>query len=138
MSTLIIAAGDVHRGDEAAPGRVLELLGDQPNVQVQQVQSLSPGLAADMSAVEEVVFINSHASLGDPWMEPVGTSESDETARVVNLARSLFDFHGHAYACHVPGIDFDEGMTLSPYAESHALQAAGLVRRILSGDRHQT
>jgi hypothetical protein len=83
--------------------------------------------------VEEVVFIDADDKMGDPWLELVGTGESQMTDQIVNLARRLFDFQGQAYVCHVPGIDFEEGMSLSPYAESRARQAAGLVNRLLLG-----
>ena len=133
MTTLIIAAGDIRKGDEAAPSRVVELLGLQPDdIQVHQVKSLRPGLAQELGPANEVVFIGADECLGQPWMEPVGTSDANETAQIVNLARRLFNFSGKAYVCHVPGIDFDEGMTLSPYAESHARQAASLIRRLLA------
>lgn len=130
MQTLLIAAGDARHGDEAVTRRVLQLLDPNPDVGMQDVPRLSDGLAQDIAGANTVMFIDSARELGEPWMEPAGGDTP--TGCIVNLARSLYRFEGSAYVCYVPGLDFSEGATLSPYAEQRARQAADLIRRFLA------
>jgi Ni,Fe-hydrogenase maturation factor len=130
MQTLLIATGDERRGDEAATGRVLELVGSDPNVRTRRISQFGDSLAEEIGEAESVMFIDPAHELGDPWMEPAG-GETGSTS-LLSLARSAYQFRGQAYVCHVPGLDFSEGAELSPYAEQRARQAAALIRRFLS------
>jgi len=130
METLLLAAGEVGRGDEAAPHRVLELLGNKPNVVMHNVSRWSDGLAEEIARADRVMFIDQARELGDPWMEPTGGESAP--AALVALARNLYRFSGRAYVCYVPGLDFSEGTDLSPYGEVRARQAAELIQRFLA------
>jgi hypothetical protein len=109
--------------------RVLELIGSKPNVLMHDVATMTLGLAAELSGAEQVVFIDPSEELGDPWLEPA--SAADELRNIVDLARERFEFRGDAYVCHVPGLDFSKGVSLTAYAEDRARRAAKLVGRIL-------
>ncbi|MEZ5403415.1 MAG: hypothetical protein R2729_27285 [Bryobacteraceae bacterium] len=130
MQLIVIAAGDTGRGDEGVAHRVLELLGAEPNVFVHDVSQLDKALAEEIAPADEVLFIDSSRELGDPWVEPA--CGAAEAAEIVDLARSRYCFRGHAYVCHVPGLEFSEGSRLTAYAEARARKAADLVRRFLA------
>ena len=143
MHTVVIATGNSDRGDEAAPRRVLELIGNQPGVELRDVSSLNEGLARDIGSAREVVFINSTPELGEPWVESApprrGAGFQAHDARdLVAVATAVHHFHGRAYACHVPGLDFSPGSPLTPYAEFRARQAVCLLRRILGSYANST
>ena len=135
MQTILIAAGDPHRGDAAVSHRVLELLGAQPNIQTHDVARLSSALARDIAPADEVVFIGAAQELGDVWVEPapLGSDRDPTDPRgLVALSHALFQFQGKAYVCHVPGLDFTEGAPITGYAEARARQAVEILRRFLA------
>ena len=136
MQTVFIASGDSLHGDAAAVHRVLELLGHLPNVYMHDVPQLTPTLAAEIAAAQDVVFIHPERKLGEPWVERAIPHAFDESmpldaGGLISLAHALYQFQGNAYVCRVPGLDFKEGRTLSSYAESRARQAADLLRRFI-------
>jgi len=139
MSTVFIAIGNSLRRDDGVAHRVLELLGPVANVVMRGVLQLTPELAGEIAEAGKVVFIDADLSPGKPRVEPLGP---DPMARsplghamppheVVALSRSLYDFRGQAYLCHVPGVDFSEGESVSPEAEANAKAAADLLRKFI-------
>jgi hypothetical protein len=136
VQTIFIASGDSLQGDAAAVHRVLELLGHPPNVFMHDVPQLTETLAEEIAGAKDVVFIHPERRLGEPWVEPASPHSVDDSqpldaGGLISLARALYQFNGNAYVCRVPGLDFHEGRSLSPYAESRARQAADLLRRFI-------
>lgn len=128
---MFIAAGSYLHGDEAVSHRVLSLVGSPDGVAMYDVLRLSGELAPRIASAEEVVFIDVEERLGDPWMEPL--DRRTVAGEIVDRARREHQFHGRAYHCHVPGLEFgDRAIGLTPYAESRAQQAAGLLRKFLA------
>ena len=135
MQTILIATGDPRRGDAAVAHRVLELLGSQPNVEMQTVVHLESALAAQIAPADEIVFIDAARELGDPWVEsapPTQDTNPTDPRGLIALSRALFQFQGRAYVIHVPGLDFSEGAPLTDYAEARARQAVDILRRFLA------
>lgn len=94
------------------------------------VLNWSPELAGRIAQADEVVFVDAVDRLGEPWMEQLDAKTS--AGRIVDQARRDHAFRGRAYHCHVPGLEFGRrAIGLSPYAESRARQAAGLLRKFL-------
>ncbi len=90
----------------------------------------SPELAPKIAQAEEVVFVDAVDRLGEPWMELLDGRTS--AGQIVMQARKDHKFRGRAYHCHVPGLEFGRrAIGLTPYAESRARQAAGLLRKFL-------
>jgi hypothetical protein len=128
--TILIAAGNYFHGDEAVSHRVLSLLGSQQGVSMHDVLQWTGELAPKIAQATEVVFVDSHPELGEPWMETLDSRSP--AGRIVDRAREQFQFSGRAYLCHVPGLEFNHGaIGLTSYAESRARQAAGLLRKFL-------
>lgn len=130
QSTMLIAAGNYLHGDEAVSHRVLSLLGSQSGVAMYDVLQLSGDLASKFARAQDVVFVDVEERLGEPWMEPLDRRTT--AGQIVDRARRDHQFRGRAYHCHVPGLEFGRrAVGLTPYAESRAKQAAGLLLRFL-------
>jgi hydrogenase maturation protease len=134
--TILIGIGNALRRDDGVAHRVLELLGPFRNAVTRSCLQLAPEMAEDIAPAETVVFIDADVNPGLPSLElltrarslSAGLTHSVSPCRLVTLARNLYGFHGVAYLCRVPGVDFSEGEGLSPEAESNANSAAGLLR----------
>jgi Ni,Fe-hydrogenase maturation factor len=153
MDTLVIAIGNSLRRDDGVAHRVLDLLGDCPATG-RAVLQLTPEMCEEIADYERVIFIDADSGGSDlnvldanragdsssrPRLEPVVTNttacsplgHSFAAAEIVALSRSLYDFVGEAFLCHIPVRDFSQGEGLTPQAETSAQEAAGLLREIL-------
>ncbi len=133
MRTLLIAVGNVLRRDDGAAHRALKLLGG-----TRSVMQLTPEMAPEIAPYDRVFFLDADVSAGEPRIERVTPdagagplAHSHTPAQIVQLAEQLYGFHGAAFLCRIPGVDFGMGESLSLIAEANAAAAARLVRRAL-------
>lgn len=138
MQAVLIAIGNSLRRDGGVAHRVLALVGPVAGVITHDVKQLMPEHAMDFAPAEMVCFIDADTTVGKPYVESLpATMRSQSLAHsllpeaVVALSRKLYGFHGKAFLCRVPGADFSEGETLTATAESNALGAAHILRRML-------
>ena len=137
---VLVAIGNPLRGDDAVAHRVLDLIGPVTGVETVRVHQLTPELAPELASASSVVFIDADTHLGEPTIEPlparpnhspVPLSHGMHPADLIALARALCGFEGNCYLCRVPGLEFELGASLSPFAEHRAKHAVSLLSRLL-------
>jgi hydrogenase maturation protease len=128
---LLIAIGSTLRRDDGVAHRVLDLLGERPQVHTRRVVQLTPEMVAEFPPAGDVVLLDADLAPGEVTVEAVPSAaartplaHSLRVEELVALARELFGFRGMAYLCRVPGVDFGAGEGLSPQAEANAQAAA--------------
>jgi hydrogenase maturation protease len=139
MRAMFIAVGNALRRDDGVAHRVLDLLGPVANVVTHDVLQLMPEIAEEIAPAEVVVFIDAHTEPGRPRLEPVrGRSRSWSSLahamtpeELVALSGNLYGFRGECFLCHVPGVDFSEGESLTEEAEANAKAAAELLKEFV-------
>lgn len=139
MPALVIAIGNLLRGDDGAASRVLELLGSRSGVSSRAVLQLTPEIAEGIAPHDTVVFIDADVRVSEPQIDEVNSlpcssplTHVARPAEIVALARSLFGFSGKAYVCRIPVSDFSESQKLSPGTETSARLAACEIERLLA------
>ena len=139
---VLVAIGNPLRGDDAVAHRVLDLIGPLSGVEAVRVHQLTPELAAEIATASSVVFIDADTHLGEPTIEPLFARPDHEPlplshamhpADLIALSRALCGFRGTGYLCRVPGLDFELGSSLSPFAEHRARHAVSRLSRLLGG-----
>jgi Ni,Fe-hydrogenase maturation factor len=136
---LAIAIGNPLRRDDGVAGQVLELLGDDVDVEKRSVLQLTPELADAIAAYSVVVFIDAHVNTKYPVLQPVKTvfapfplTHVASPAELVAVARAIFGFSGHAYICRMPASDFAEGEGLSERSRGFVPQAAREIHKLVA------
>jgi len=138
--TLLIAVGNLLRGDDGVAHRVLELVPESPAVRRMSCHQLTPEMADDVAAAREVYVIDADAAATEAAIEPLspaseapyGPAHFFAPSHLVALAINLYAWQGRAFLCRTPGVDFSPGLRLSALAEAGAHAAAALLaQRIL-------
>ena len=141
MPVLLIAVGNPMRRDDGIAHRVLEILDPDlvGGARTRSVHQLTPELAEEFSRHDSVVVVDADVEPGEAFLEELvepGTraalGHQLGAAEVVALARTLYDWKGVCYVCHVPGADFTEGGGFSDEAEGGAWRAARLIEEFLA------
>jgi Ni,Fe-hydrogenase maturation factor len=134
MRTILIACGNLLRGDDGAAQRVLDLVGPHSGAELRSVQQLLPELAGEIADAELVVFLDAAIDCDGLSLEPVREPEAppalthvSKPSEIVVLSRTLFGFKGLAFQCRIPVADLSTGAGLSPFAESFAQEAARIL-----------
>ncbi len=103
------------------------------------VHQLTPELAEEFSRHDSVVVIDADVEPGEAFLEEMTEAGTQAAlghqlgvAEVLALARTLYDWKGMCYVCHVPGADFTEGGGFSDEAEGNAWRAARLIEEFLN------
>lgn len=136
---LFVAIGNTLRGDDGVAASVLPLL-TAPG-ECLKVQQLTPEIADEIAAFDEVVFLDADATPGaevvvlQPLTEtteidglpPRPLSHHLSPSMVVEAAQVLFGFQGKAWLCRIPARDFRFGTALSAAAQASARLAATLL-----------
>ncbi|MBK6846367.1 MAG: hydrogenase maturation protease [Proteobacteria bacterium] len=152
-TTLLLAVGNVLRGDDGVAARVLDHVLDQlgagAGAQAMAVHGLTPELAEAVAAVGAVVILDADVGAATVTLEPLpeaaagrGTgrvlSHSLTPAALIALARQLYGFNGAAWLCRLPARQLAYGTALSAVAEAAACEGARQLRALLgSRDRLQ-
>ena len=127
MRTLLIAIGNPLRRDDGAAHRALELLGG-----TRAVMQLTPEIASEIALFDRVLFLDADIEAGESRIERVAGQAGGSfthhltAAAVVHLAEHLYRFHGEAFLCRIPGVDFGVGDGLSAEAEANVAAAVRL------------
>lgn len=141
MQVLLIAVGNPLRRDDGIAHRVLDILDPDlaAGAATLSVHQLTPELAEEFSRHDSVVVVDADVEPGEAFLEemtaPVAGAALGHqlsAAEVVALARTLYDWKGACYVCHVPGADFTEGGGFSDEAEGNAWRAARLIEEFLA------
>jgi hydrogenase maturation protease len=135
MAALVVAVGNMLRGDDGVAHRVADLLDLHPGVGVRRVHQLTPELAEEIARSPTVVFVDADMETRATWLEhltvkrqPAPITHIMTANQLILLAERLYGFRGEAYMCHVPAEDFAAGGGLTHVAEAGARAAA---RKIL-------
>jgi hydrogenase maturation protease len=101
------------------------------------VQQLDMGLAEEVAAADQVLFVDAHVDPPDIVVAEVTsgqhhgvTSHVLTPETVVALAESCFGRRPPAWRCSVRGARWGFGVGLSPAVETHALALAEQIRRV--------
>lgn len=138
----MIASGNTLRRDDGVAHYALTLL---DNVEKRAELQLNPELSQEISAFDQVFFLDADAIEGKPSLTRVDAaplakplSHRSTAEEIVRLARSLYGFSGSAWLCHIPVDDFGYGEGLSLKAQEAARRAAELVSEALLDKRFQS
>ncbi|MBK8481076.1 MAG: hypothetical protein IPL40_07845 [Proteobacteria bacterium] len=144
-STLLIAVGNVLRGDDGVAAAVLDQLGARADLQSIAVPGLTPELAETIAAARVVVILDADVAASDVTLEPLLAtplrrgeghllSHDLSPAILIALARQLYGFTGAAWLCRLPARAFPYGAELSGFAcaavREGALQLVALLGRL--------
>ncbi|MEB3322580.1 MAG: hydrogenase maturation protease [Synechococcaceae cyanobacterium] len=143
--SLVIGIGNPLRGDDGVAWRLLEELEAEPSegVTLRRVQQLTPELAAELAAVERVLFV-------DAWCAPEGAKPSLhplapaslragmnshrlEPGMVLALVDSLYGGRPLAFELLVPGTAFGHGTAFSADLDRALPMARLLLRNWMAG-----
>lgn len=143
--TLVIGYGNSLRGDDSVGPLVAERLSNQawPDVRCLAVHQLTPELAAEIAAAEEVYFVDAsvrtdvdhHYHLSPerqtgesalPWIEPLFPTTTNTTEQghtwspglLLHLCQILYHADPVAYQILIPAQQFDYGAALSVQAQA--------------------
>jgi hydrogenase maturation protease len=138
-NVLLIAIGNVMRGDDGAAHHVVQRLEARPGVGVRRELQLTPEIAVDVAGAHTVVFIDADVDAEEASLEPLEAGAGAGTPlmhtitprEIVMLAEKLYGFAGRAYLCRLPVADFD-GDGLSPAAEEGVEGALLLLREFFT------
>ncbi len=135
--SLVIGIGNPLRSDDGVGWRLAEEVGGLA------VHQLTPELAAELAAVDRVLFVDAwQLPLGpgrsQPWLRAVtpgagglGSSHRLEPAELLALAAALYDARPVAEELLLPARDFAHGTRLSPPLRRQLPRARRLLREWL-------
>ena len=135
--SLVIGIGNPLRSDDGVGWRLAEEVGGLA------VHQLTPELAAELSLVDRVLFVDAwQLPLGpgrsQPWLRPVspgagglGSSHRLEPAELLALAAALYGARPMAHELLLPARDFAHGTRLSPPLRRQLPRARRLLREWL-------
>lgn len=139
MRALVVAIGNPLRGDDGAALEALKFVKLPAGVRTRTVQQLTPEIAAELNAVDWVIFVDADLEAKRVVIQQVGLrapgsplTHVTRPCEVVALARILFSFAGQAYLCGIPAGDLSEGATLSVSARRFAWHAAREIEALLA------
>jgi hydrogenase maturation protease len=141
-SILVIGYGNTLRGDDAVGRKAAEIVAgwNLPHVRVLSVHQLTPELAQDISACDQVLFVDARAGgmtdtvarLSIEASESVAALEHSTSPRtLLAFSRALFGARPDAQWVTVPGINFELGEGLSAHAERGMRSAIRAIARLL-------
>lgn len=141
MKTLLIACGNPLRGDDGVAHEVVTML--RGMCDCRQVQQLTPEVATELKAYDQVIFVDADIAARAPCISPLasgsltppGMSHRSSAAEIVELGRTLFGFAGEASVCHIPAHNFSFGEELSEEARDAAVDAARQLACLIMGQR---
>jgi len=139
MFVLLIACGNpLRRDDGVAAEAVQEIRRIASNVDIRLVHQLAPELAAEFAGYSAIVLVDADKAAGEVRIEKLGEQRASAAlshhfhpAAVVDLARSLFDFHGDAFLCHIPAMDFRPGCGLTARGRRQSRRAVIAIGTLL-------
>lgn len=151
-TTLLLAVGNVLRGDDGVAARALELLGGgAADVEARAVHGLTPELAEAVAGAGRVVILDADLGASGVMVEALPEadlrgygagrvlSHSLTPRALIALARQLYGFAGPAWICRLPAQNLAAGVGLSAVAEAAARegarQLAALLEALLDGRR---
>jgi len=139
---LIVAYGNPQRGDDGVGWVIAAQLRRtlvSPEVQILQLQQLVPEVAADVSRVEAVVFVDASCQgvPGEIRRKPVTATPGKvrfshhlSPADVLELARQLYGAAPQAFCISLTGHNFGHNEELSPTATAQLPQLAAAVQEL--------
>ncbi len=137
--SLVIGIGNPLRSDDGVGWQLAEEVGGLA------VHQLTPELAAELAAVDRVLFVDAwQLALGpgrsQPWLRPVapgagglGSSHRLEPAELLALAAALYGARPVAHELLLPAREFAHGTRLSPPLRRQLPRARRLLRQWLHG-----
>ena len=136
MRVLVVAVGNVLRGDDGVAHAVLGLA----HADALALAQLTPEVAEQIALYATVIFVDADAGAADLRIETVeelssapSFSHASTPAEIVALSRSLFGFRGRALLCRIPAHDFSAGEGLSPRTRALAARAKAELDALLGG-----
>ena len=125
MNTLVIGYGNPLRGDDGVGPQVVEQLAawSEEKLQTRAVHQLTPELAAEISLVEEVWFVDAWVGGVTPTVQQLTVTTALpvmdhgwQPEGLLQLAKTLYDAEPVAYHLLIPAQQFDYGENLSEMA----------------------
>lgn len=140
--TLVIGYGNPLRGDDAAGRYLVAQLATCYGARVSclSLHQLTPDLAADIAAVERVIFVDasSDVTLRQATLEPLlpsaaagGSSHHLHPATLLALTQSLYGLCPTAFLLGLPAQSFDLSESLSVFAAQGVAEGFELLRDLL-------
>jgi hydrogenase maturation protease len=148
-TTLLIAVGNVLRGDDGVAARVLDQVGAGAGAQAMTAHGLTPELAEAVATASAVVILDADLTAATVTLEPLAEATANRNASrvlshsltptaLIALARQLYGFSGAAWLCRLPARQLAYGTALSAVAEAAACEGARQLRALLGPrDRSQ-
>jgi hydrogenase maturation protease len=131
MDTLILACGNIIRGDDQVGWRVADALERKslPGVEVRRVHQLTPELVEALLQVERTVIVDAGVGKRSSFRRVKGRAGTALTHHLtaetlVGLAERLYGSVREVYLCTVAGDSFDLSEKMSAAAESRVRRAA--------------
>jgi hydrogenase maturation protease len=139
MRILLIACGNRLRGEDGVAADAVERIGRMaPYPEIRLLHQLTPEVAAEIAGYSAVVFVDADASAREvriekiaPAPEAAALSHHVHPTAIVHLARSLFDFRGDAFLCHIPAMDFRPGCELTARGRRQSRRAVIAIEALL-------
>lgn len=151
-TTLLLAVGNVLRGDDGVAARVLDHVLDRwgagAGAQAMTVHGLTPELAEAVASASAVVILDADVTAATVTLEPLPEATAGRSASrvlshsltptaLIALARQLYGFTGAAWLCRLPARQLAYGTALSAVAEAAAGEGARQLRALL-GSRERS
>ena len=142
---LVIGYGNDLRGDDGIGVRVAEIVAGWhlPEVRSRSLHQLTPELAADLTEVDLVIFVDACPTLDADTVEryslkPLDSTElrshfSDPRA-ILSLTQAIYGKCPQAWWVIVPGVNFQLGDRLSSIAERGVSQALIQIKNLILGN----
>jgi hydrogenase maturation protease len=132
----VVGYGSDLRGDDAVGRRVAEAVGERNlrDVRVLSLHQLTPEVAADLTGVGTVVFVDADVRVTSVAVRELTPSPSGAVTThhvspraLLDLAALLGEVPERAYVVSVPAVDLSIGTELSPVAADGVTVAIGRV-----------
>lgn len=139
MRVLLIACGNPLRRDDGVAADVVERIGHiDPQADIRLLHQLTPELAAEFAGYSAIVFVDADEAAREARIEKLERQRSSgalshhfHPAAIVDLARSMFDFHGDAFLCHIPAMDLSPGCGLTKRGRRQSRRAIVAIETLL-------
>jgi hydrogenase maturation protease len=127
MKVLVIGYGNTLRGDDAVGPLIAEQVAtwNWPEVRSLLVHQLTPELAAELTQVETVFFVDAGLATDSPQLERIyptevvtGLDHAWSPGILLRLAKLLYGAAPIAYQLLIPARQFDYGQPLSAIAQN--------------------